>query len=303
MISYTFQSTLPRRERLDGDYDIGAVADFNPRSHEGSDIIWAKDSLVLSRFQSTLPRRERLIFSVSSPPRKYFNPRSHEGSDLATRRPVRTSNYFNPRSHEGSDTTDYPINFTKAISIHAPTKGATAVASNTSKSVEFQSTLPRRERQHFAQLPSLVVNFNPRSHEGSDKANFSYYDTETISIHAPTKGATRGCLHPTCGHYFNPRSHEGSDLVVSSTDRVVDDFNPRSHEGSDAAIYMPVFMISIFQSTLPRRERPEYWQATPRSFLISIHAPTKGATLCLRHLCQIEPEFQSTLPRRERPPE
>ena len=37
-----------------------------------------------------------------------------------------------------------------------------------------------------------------------------------ISIHAPTRGATRfrfgAILH---SHYFNPRSHKGSDLNIS----------------------------------------------------------------------------------------
>ena len=54
-----FQPTLPRGERL-GFLALGSSdSDFNPRSHEGSDM--AQHKLVSSFF--------------------YFNPRSHEGSD------------------------------------------------------------------------------------------------------------------------------------------------------------------------------------------------------------------------------
>ena len=34
----------------------------------------------------------------------------------------------------------------------------------------------------------------------------------------------------------------------------------------------------VFQSTLPRRERPEGYNAQKQAVNISIHAPTKGAT-------------------------
>ena len=102
--------------------------------------------------------------------------------------------YFNPRSHEGSD----------AIT-----------AQELPRLDEFQSTLPRRER-HVRPLRCVVVKiyFNPRSHEGSDILGTSeiveiYIFQSTlprrerretfdgvagilpISIHAPTKGATK----------------------------------------------------------------------------------------------------------------
>ena len=56
------------------------------------------------------------------------------------------------------------------------------------------------------------------------------------------------------------------------------DFNPRSHEGSDDFLQSKIYLYQSFQSTLPRRERP--LSPVPRSLatLISIHAPTKGAT-------------------------
>ena len=85
------------------------TTDFNPRSHEGSD----------------------LVKSVCVAGMNYFNPRSHEGSDrccggkcirliISIRAPTRGATirkmlqstqrrYFNPRSHEGSDVGYAPL--------------------------------------------------------------------------------------------------------------------------------------------------------------------------------------------------
>ena len=76
----------------------------------------------------------------------------------------------------------------------------------------FQSTLPREERQILRPQISRFSNFNPRSHERSDTAfrssvHTAFYfnprshersddllpdrrDRISISIHAPTRGAT-----------------------------------------------------------------------------------------------------------------
>ena len=39
-------------------------------------------------------------------------------------------------------------------------------------------------------LDTLIKNFNPRSHEGSDRDVCGYDTAAKISIHAPTRGAT-----------------------------------------------------------------------------------------------------------------
>ena len=78
-------------------------------------------------------------------------------------------------------------------------------------------------------------------------------------------------------HHFNPRSHERSDVPSPRPRLIENDFNPRSHERSD----IPEHLLHYL-------------------FVISIHAPTRGATLrcfIIRSLYK----FQSTLPREERP--
>ena len=123
----------------------------------------------------------------------------------------------------------------KYISIHAPAKGATSYA--------------------YSSIRGLI-NFNPRSREGSDIKLFQ---------------------HSNVLDYFNPRSREGSDYTRAASAKHSDYFNPRSREGSDDAEVEAVNSAKIsihapakgatkprgaclfpkrFQSTLPRRERP-----------------------------------------------
>ena len=187
----------------------------------------------------------------------------------------------------------------------------------------FQSTLPRRERRPDGGNQKALCDFNPRSREGSDGGYTRVNERGGISIHAPAKGATdyrRGarrlyrisihapakgatlarstsCAANVC--YFNPRSREGSDFLDRTIFTKSSYFNPRSREGSDGYDAGAQFLMSKFQSTLPRRERPTLhftrlrrrdfnprsregsdlsWTACGRFRHISIHAPAKGAT-------------------------
>ena len=80
----------------------------------------------------------------------------------------------------------------------------------------------------------MIKDFNPRSHEGSDGFSIIIFIKNSISTHAPTRGATYYAkIQDLLFQDFNPRSHEGSDH--SSLYSTIDSsyFNPRSHEGSD----------------------------------------------------------------------
>ena len=82
---------------------------FNPHSHEGSDI----------------------VFSSCPNSTSYFNPHSHEGSDATGADIGICKRYFNPHSHEGSDDVkEFLDQLDGTISIHTPTKGATAILTN-----------------------------------------------------------------------------------------------------------------------------------------------------------------------------
>ena len=55
-------------------------------------------------------------------------------------------------------------------------------------------------------------------------------------------------------------------------------FNPRSHAGSDVKFVYYLSDGAEFQSTLPRRERLRSMEDLTRDEIVSIHAPTQGAT-------------------------
>ena len=164
-----FQSTLPRGERQPRSRRVGGSICFNPRSREGSD------------HSPVCKTTHRLC----------FNPRSREGSDYLCVQEVYIIPCFNPRSREGSD-----------LAVNQP-KTAQIV---------FQSTLPRGERLTLVSFTSLVdvsihapargattftINrqyiilcFNPRSREGSDSPANHFKTSICVSIHAPARGAT-----------------------------------------------------------------------------------------------------------------
>ena len=153
----------------------------------------------------------------------------------------------------------------------------------------FQSTLPREERLCRQKRKRLLCYFNPRSHERSDGRDSEYVYTvedfnprshersdiylqflhylSSISIHAPTRGATvvppyilfisshfnprshersdgGGCVrYVYYFYYFNPRSHERSDFCTGNGSQNHFNFNPRSHERSDSNIAQKICLF------------------------------------------------------------
>ena len=146
----------------------------------------------------------------------------------------------------------------KSISIHAPAKGATYNLTNAGIVRLFQSTLPRRERQNGLQKIRKHMHFNPRSREGSD----------VVFIHWSFIVA-----------YFNPRSREGSDeqSFPNLTELLTISIHAPA-KGATLVTHTFDITMAVFQSTLPRRERPIPCRLTVVIGKISIHAPASGAT-------------------------
>ena len=119
----------------------------------------------------------------------------------------------------------------------------------------FQSTLPHGERR--------------TPNQGS-------CDHETISIHAPTRGATQALRTDCIVKQFQSTLPHGERPCCSSSTANRSYFNPRSHTGSD-----------------------EKGRALCEEERISIHAPTRGATNYIGQVSEQE-IFQSTLPHGER---
>ncbi len=148
-----------------------------------------------------------------------------------------------------------------------------------------------------------------------------FYDFAiSISIHAPTRGATtvyqgrailvrfqstlpqEERLFPNLCVLvyvnFNPRSHKRSDLPALRPPAPFRDFNPRSHKRSDLEIAVGLMDTSI-SIHAPTRGATECIFRPSVAFLISIHAPTRGATQMMR-INFVFARFQSTLPQEER---
>ena len=166
---------------------------------------------------------------------------------------------FNPRSREGSD---LKLCFFKrhiVVSIHAPAKGATVSASSIWMSYrQFQSTLPRRERQNAIEnrrFDNMFQSTLPRRERHSIDA----IQASKIKFQSTLPRRERRLLQISTHGYtgFNPRSREGSDeakglkvylclvsihapakgaTVINMLYIIGENsFNPRSREGSDCS--------------------------------------------------------------------
>ena len=254
---------------------------FNPRSREGSDLC--------------------LIYGVFLPSVSIHAPA--KGATCPGKSSASTHSRFNPRSREGSDLKNFERAGAEYVSIHAPAKGATmtdvylspvyiefqstlprrerlvAGVITAGQGAVFQSTLPRRERRLCCPSPlAIVVCFNPRSREGSDDYIFLTVD----------------CNHAS----FNPRSREGSDLNRYGIVPYLSCFNPRSREGSDNS---DGFLYTSHNVSIhaPAKGATDDVCFCCQIICVSIHAPAKGATMTSSPGFVIV-AFQSTLPRRER---
>ena len=144
----------------------------------------------------------------------------------------------------------------------------------------FQSTLPRGERQRLVRtLRNVHTCFNPRSHEGSDSEKGKHFiDLPQFQSTLP-RGERRQFSEINSVHdRFNPRSHEGSDREKWKPWTSSSSFNPRSHEGSDITgkeIARHTDYVSIHAPT--RGATVLFYNGCGVSD-VSIHAPTRGAT-------------------------
>ena len=122
--------------------------------------------------------------------RHNFNPRSHTGSDVETMvEAIASEISIHAPTRGATDIQRMPFicffisihaptrgathsQYFKLqhifISIHAPTRGATITSITTVSCCRFQSTLPHGERLIHLGNIHFHIDFNPRSHTGSD---------------------------------------------------------------------------------------------------------------------------------------
>ena len=192
----------------------------------------------------------------------------------------------------GATTTPTAQRWTSNVSIHAPTWGATRTYDGMSMvihgfnprahvgrdlSLAWLRTPPRsfNPRAHVGRdfglllFEALAKRFNPRAHVGRDNIIRICINCNTVSIHAPTWGATDVDRHTVARYVrFNPRAHVGRDLQQRLSARL-----------QDVSIHAPT------------------WGATAHvlgdhpGLNVSIHAPTWGATRCTCACRSVSPCF------------
>ena len=143
--------------------------------------------------------------------------------------------------------------------------------------MEFQSTLPRGERPGEVREVATLFKFQSTLPRGERQSTASASSDTSISIHAPTRGATNLLQLLVIFVRFQSTLPRGERHILSVSNFSHINFNPRSHEGSDVAVLRLCCAVCH----------------------ISIHAPTRGATPISASSLFIR-QFQSTLPRGER---
>ena len=166
------------------------------------------------------------------------------------------------------------------ISIHAPAKGATLLkCSSRSDGRDFNPRSREGSDHDKGRCEGNGDDFNPRSREGSDPATPPSWkiqrDFNPRSREGSDGGYPEACQ---CVYHFNPRSREGSDfnagnfrfesqISIHAPAKGATRLFPDLSGISVISIHAPAKgatspnetskSLTLFQSTLPRRERPQ----------------------------------------------
>ena len=248
--SGVFQFTRPRGARQ----EVGVIevyrAEVSIHAPTWGATFLQGERAGVRRFQFTRPRGARP--SPMPPKRREVN-QFQFTRPRGARRSVPPCRYllecFNSRAHVGRDGGGWRLPRGGAVSIHAPTWGATRRVSRARPErgvvsihaptwgATGRSRRPRRERRCF----------NSRAHVGRDTEPFlAIRRAADVSIHAPTWGATSmsAAGYPIYER-FNSRAHVGRDAALSAPARAAPTcFNSRAHVGRDRRVMFAVPNLS-----------------------------------------------------------
>ena len=232
-----FQSTRPRGARR-GRCSTPRPSPpcFNPRAHEGRDPPRRRGAPAIHVSIHAPTRGATHERSAMANPKEFQStrPRGARPPCLASTTTPQPS--FNPRAHEGRDDQGHGLEQGhEQVSIHAPTRGATAAHGPADRLEGVSIHAPTRgaTRPSMSRLPSSC-RFNPRAHEGRDAELMPLLPTWRCFNPRAHEGRDRWPSGwPRGTRSFNPRAHEGRDPVVMSGSMSRHGFNPRAHEGRD----------------------------------------------------------------------
>ena len=209
---------------------------------------------------------------------------------------------FNPRAHAGRDDIWIARSIQQSdVSTHAPTRGATTARSLRNNALSFQPTRPRGARPVPFATPGQSKVFQPTRPRGARRCGrWQHYGGESVSTHAPTRGATHGDGKISPLHEFQPTRPRGARLDSPTSLIVRLMFQPTRPRGARHNWWGGYDITILFQPTRPRGARLRRPAALPRWLQfqptrprgarrvaaadlgavgnVSTHAPTRGAT-------------------------
>ena len=142
---------------------------------------------------------------------------------------------FNPRTHTGCDFMVQCSFASLQVSIHAPTRGATANLPSEGLLVEVSIHAPTRGATFWrAASAHGSASFNPRTHTGCD-GFASLLRPAPLWFQSTHPHGVRRCSATSrrAGCCFNPRTHTGCDSAFHIRQGGNISFNPRTHTGCD----------------------------------------------------------------------
>ena len=205
-------------------------------------------------------------------------PRGATAGVLLLPEPRRISIHAPPRGATASST---PSTTWASISIHAPPRGATSSSSPSSVSAAFQFTPLREGRREIRTTPSTPATsfqFTPLR-EGRRPGENPAGEGQTISIHAPPRGATAITRwSSTSRDYFNSRPSARGDENGNKVAKciILFQFTPL-REGRRQGKRLDALGTSYFNSR-PSARGDKGVRRGDAGVSISIHAPPRGAT-------------------------
>ena len=167
------------------------------------------------------------------------------------------------------------------ISIHAPTRGATGSEALKDALMNISIHAPTRGATAIALVFMWWgVNFNPRSYKRSDVGAVLWLLQmklfQSTLLQEERQLFAKHCVRV---YHFNPRSYKRSDGLVRALTCGLRDFNPRSYKRSDLWHSSYICMYPIISIHAPTRGATVSKSTLSKTVKISIHAPTRGATL------------------------
>ena len=143
-----------------------------------------------------------------------------------------------------------------SVSIHAPARGATPGVLSMIFTGPFQFTRPQGARQRLLRMRRSLFGFNSRARKGRDARHGGV-------------GVRQDC--------FNSRARKGRDKDAVRIPHGVAGFNSRARKGRDLTKMCLIGSLPSFNSRARKGRDPTVF-VTQVAFVVSIHAPARGAT-------------------------